>query len=586
MLSLIKFYYKFIKKQKLIFSFAFLVILASWLLELIVSPYMYKIFVDRITIAEKNPTLIYLFLPLGLIFASKVLGNILDRAYDLSWTIFISKLKKDMRDYLFVYIQDHSYNFFSNNMSASISQRILDVTDQAEDIISVFLPMFFPLLVSMIITIFLTAKTSYLLSMLFVLWFITIIILSMIFSPRGLEASKKASKSFSKLAGAINDSISNYINIKIFSSPLKEKKYLDEFSEDYLKREREALTKTFKIKAILNINSSLYFVFFFLLLMYLYTKGKVTIGDFMLVFNLYSSFDSSISWLSLSIAKGVRDVGISKGHLNFLLQPYNIVNSPNAKELEIIKGTINYKNVVFSHGNFTLFRNLNINVEPRHRIGIVGASGAGKTTFIKLLMRFYDLNEGTIEIDGQNIKDLTQESLRKNISYVTQEPMLFNRSVLDNIRYAKEDATIEEIKEAARKANCDFIEELEEGYETIVGERGSKLSGGQKQRIAIARAILKNAPILILDEATSALDSETEMMIQKSLERLMENKTVIAIAHRLSTISSLDRLIVLSEGKIIEDGTHSELLERKGYYYRLWNMQTNGFLPENLEETK
>lgn len=266
------------------------------------------------------------------------------------------------------------------------------------------------------------------------------------------------------------------------------------------------------------------------------------------------------------------------------LEPARITDTENATELKVTKAEIKFENVVFAHEDNTrmLFDGLDFAVKDGEKIGIIGHSGAGKSTITNLLLRFMDVDGGAIKIDGQNIAKVTQESLRKNIAYVAQESVLFHRSLADNIRYGKPNATLEEVEKAAKLANADeFIADLPEGYGTMVGERGIKLSGGQRQRVAIARAILKDAPILLLDEATSALDSESEKLIQDALEKLMHGKTSIVIAHRLSTIQKMDRIIVLDNGQIIEQGSHDALLTKKGRYAKLWAHQSGGFLVED-----
>lgn len=267
--------------------------------------------------------------------------------------------------------------------------------------------------------------------------------------------------------------------------------------------------------------------------------------------------------------------------LDEVLIPHEIVDQKNATTLITKGGKITWENVDFTYGAQHVFEDFNLTIKPGQRVGLVGHSGAGKTTFVSLLLRQHEVTGGAILIDGQNIAAVTQDSLRNNIAVVPQEPMLFHRSIRENIAYGKPDATDEEIIAVAKKAEAhEFISALSEGYDTLVGERGVKLSGGQKQRIAIARAMLKNAPILILDEATSALDSESEVAIQKALHELMEGKTVIAIAHRLSTLREMDRIIVLDKGEIVEDGTHQELSRGNGIYARLWDHQAGGFLQE------
>ena len=267
-----------------------------------------------------------------------------------------------------------------------------------------------------------------------------------------------------------------------------------------------------------------------------------------------------------------------------------VVDEKGAKKLIVDQGAINFDHINFKHADAKedIFNDFDLKIKPGERVGLAGLSGSGKTTLTKLLLRFADVDAGAIKIDDQNIRKVTQHSLRKNIAYVPQEASLFHRTIAENIAYAKPDATMEEIKHAAKLANAaEFIEKLPNGYETMVGERGIKLSGGQRQRIAIARAILKDAPILVLDEATSALDSESESLIQEALLRLMHGRTSIVVAHRLSTISSLDRIVVLDNGKIIEQGSHDELLKLKdGQYKKLWDRQSGAFIEESKSAVK
>ena len=310
-------------------------------------------------------------------------------------------------------------------------------------------------------------------------------------------------------------------------------------------------------------------------------KGLITLGDIATIMGLSFNFTANAWNLSFGIIHVMESLGYLNDSLKTLIKPHSVSDAPDAPALCVEQGAIEFRHVHFEYENKAVFTDLNLQIKAGQRVGLVGHSGAGKSTLINLIQRFYDIQSGEILIDGQNIARVTQSSLRRNIAVIPQDTSLFHRSIMDNIRYGRLDASDEEVLEAAKKAHAHgFIEELPEGFETHVGERGVKLSGGQRQRIAIARAILKDAPILILDEATSALDSESEQEIQAALQNLMADKTVIAIAHRLSTIQNLDRLLVMKEGRIIEDGAHGALLAGGGVYQKLWAMQSGGFLPE------
>jgi ATP-binding cassette, subfamily B, bacterial len=270
--------------------------------------------------------------------------------------------------------------------------------------------------------------------------------------------------------------------------------------------------------------------------------------------------------------------------VSIIIRPHEILDSPTARELVVTHGEIRFEKVDFAYiGGMKVFEGLDLLIRPNERVGLVGFSGSGKSTFMNLILRLYDLQGGRILIDGQDIREVTQDSLRRAISMISQDPMLFHRSLYENVRYGSLDATDAEVHDAARQAHAhEFIASLPDAYDSLVGERGVRLSGGQRQRVAIARAVLKNAPIFFLDEATSSLDSVTERHIQDSIEHLLRGRTSIVIAHRLSTIAHLDRIVVFHEGQVVEDGAHADLLERGGHYARMWGMQAGGFLPDSV----
>ncbi len=384
-----------------------------------------------------------------------------------------------------------------------------------------------------------------------------------------------------RISGMRTDSLGNAMTAKLFGNVDYENQYIWNQQDEQIKLDHKiGFLRRVQTRPT---NALWYALSFVLVLMCWYSikEGAMALADGMFVFvagrSITSSFDALVRLLVAYSENKTKAVHAYSD----IIQPCSIVDAPRAKNLKNVKGAIDFDDVSFGYSKKDVMKHFNLSVNPNEKIGIVGLSGAGKTTLVNLVLRAYDVKAGGIKIDGVDIRDVKQDSLHKNISFVPQEAVLFNRSLMDNIRYARPNASKAEVINAAKKANIHkFIAGLPDGYNTLVGNRGIKLSGGQRQRIAIARAILKNAPILILDEATSALDSENEMLIQKSLKTVMHGKTTIAIAHRLSTLRNMDRIIVLDKGKIVESGTHAQLLRMNGAYRKLWNMQTGGFVGE------
>jgi len=390
------------------------------------------------------------------------------------------------------------------------------------------------------------------------------------------------SKVQSKLSGTVSDSIMNYATIKIFASADYEQKHIATDNKEYLKTNWAA--NKFRIlnyQSLFFVTDALY-LSTILFCIYLFYNGIMNVAGFALALAAWNRFENNFRRLGDIITSTTKDYAEAKQAWNEIIVPPAVVDKTGAKPLNIKRGEIDLRGISFRYDNKNdVIKNLSLKVKPGEKIGLVGLSGAGKTTLSHLLLRLFDVQRGGIYVDGQNIKNARQDSLRKQIAFVPQDPALFNRALGENIGYAKPDATIDEIQRAAQLADVhDFIMSTEKGYDTVVGNRGIKLSGGQRQRIAIARAILKDAPILILDEATAALDSETEATIQKSFDALMRGRTTVVIAHRLSTLRKMDRIIVMEHGGIAEQGSHAALLKKNGIFAKLWKMQSGGFIQE------
>lgn len=392
-------------------------------------------------------------------------------------------------------------------------------------------------------------------------------------------ASEERANANSTLSGKLVDSLSNYAIVKSFSGAHREEKYLDPHRNKKINTSRRF---GFLNRLFWGIPGTLWSLFFGGTLFFcsmLYYRGEMTIADIVFTVGVFFSVMGSIGVLINRIPDIIDKVSSASKSYKELVSVVDVADIDNAPDINVPHGAIEFRKISFKYRKKYVLRDFNLKIKPGERVGIVGLSGAGKTTLVNLLMRFYDPNSGAVFIDGQNIANVSQDSLRENISYIPQEPTMFNRTIRENIEYGRPGATLKEIKEAAIDASADeFIKTTDKKYDSIVGDRGIKLSGGQRQRIAIARAFLKNAPILILDEATSALDSETEIAIQKSFDKLSSGHTTLVVAHRLSTLRNMDRIIVLDQGRVIESGTHNSLLRKKGLYAKLWKMQSGGFL--------
>lgn len=483
------------------------------------------------------------------------------------------------------YLLNQSYGFFQNEFSGRIATKVMQTALAVRDTVMKLLDVMLFVAIYMVTALILVASADPRLCIPLIIWLFFYIIVQRYFVPKMKKIAMVQADARSLMTGRIVDSYTNIVTLKLFSHSNRESAYIRDGMSEFLNTVHPQMRLVTKLNICLwALNMSLVFSTAALGI-YLWLNGSITPGAIAIVMSLAIRLTSMSHWILWEISGLFENIGTVQDGINTLSVPSKVNDKPNAIALNVNRGDIIFDSVNFSYNtNEAVFENLDLQIPAGEKVGIVGRSGAGKSSLVSLLLRFYDIQSGAITIDGHNIERVRQESLRSNIAMVTQDTSLLHRSVRENIMFGRPEATEEEMVVAAQKAQAhDFILSLRDnvgrgGYDAHVGERGVTLSGGQRQRIAIARVLLKDAPILVLDEATSALDSEVEAAIQLSLYQLMEGKTVIAIAHRLSTIAAMDRLIVFDEGKIIEQGTHQELLRKNGIYTKLWGHQSGGFL--------
>ena len=570
-----------IRPTKAVFVISYVLFFISQTISIFV-PLLYKKFFDTLGQSGNRdllvPILIKIIITVAIIkIVNWLFWRIAMYLYNGMESRVIARLKQNSFDYLI----KHSYNFFTNNFSGSLVQRVNRFARAFEalsdSIIFNIMPLFITIIGSVVITWFVAPIVSFII----VGWVIIFVVFNISFSLWKLKYDIAVAEADSKTTGYLADSITNNNAISLFTGNEYESAAFKDITNDQARRTRFSWylgdvvdgTMAFLIVGVE------FFIFYFTIKYW--GQGLTTIGTFVLAQTYIIGVAQQLWQLNKVIRKIYESIADSKEMVEILTTPYEIKDIPNAKKLLVKSGEIVFDNVGFNFNeDREVLATLNLTIKPGQKIAIVGPSGAGKTTFVRLIMRLYDVTKGQILIDGQDINKVTQDSLRENISLVPQDPVLFHRTLMENIRYGRREATDAEVMEAARLAHCaEFIEALPQKYETFVGERGIKLSGGERQRVAIARAILKHAPVLILDEATSSLDSHSESLIQDALDNLMKNCTTIVIAHRLSTIRKMDRIIAMKDGKIIEDGTHKELSNKKGGLYKdLWELQAGGFI--------
>ncbi|MCH8503002.1 MAG: ABC transporter ATP-binding protein/permease [Ectothiorhodospiraceae bacterium] len=488
------------------------------------------------------------------------------------------------------YILDQSMPFFQDEFSGRVSQKVMQTALAIRETVMKLMDVFVFVVVYFVGAMFLVGRAEPWLMVPLVAWLAAYLAIMVHFVPRLRRISMAQADARAQMPGRVVDSYTNIQTVKLFAHTLREQDYARDAMSGFMGTVYRQMRQVTLLTFCLQTSNALLLASVAGVAIYAWHQAAISLGAIAVAIALVLRIRSMSDWILWEVAGLFENIGTVQDGLNTIAQPHAIVDQAGAPDLRVPHGEIRFDRVRFGYGTQTpVIDDLSLLGRPGETVGVVGRSGAGKSTLVNLLLRFYDLESGRICIDGQDIAGVTQHSLRQHIGMVTQDTSLLHRSIRDNILYGRPDASEDDVEEAARRAHAlEFIRDLTDhagrrGLDAHVGERGVKLSGGQRQRIAIARILLKDAPILVLDEATSALDSEVEAAIQEQLYALMEGKTVIAIAHRLSTIAVLDRLVVVDQGRVVESGTHAELLARGGLYAALWRRQSGGFLGDDVE---
>jgi ATP-binding cassette subfamily B protein len=551
-------------------------------------PLVSKVLLNKIIVTEHSLVIQETIDIMMLLAFLIVLPSIILRISDYAWTMFLPKLRHQITHESIQKLLNQSHHFFQNNFSGSLVNKVRDLFNSTPKIIEIFLYNFVGGILAVFFAFLVLSSINYFFAIGLIVWVIIIIPIAYRSALITNRVSMNVANQQSRIMGNIVDIFANIQNIKLFSSAKFELNRVDKFQKKFANLYSQRGIYLNKYYTVLGLISSFYFILCFSYLVWLYANQQVTVGDFILIFGINNFLHNIIQDAMKQIRNFLEEFSVIKEALEVIEKAREVKDCK--EKIHVSKGEIIFDKVKFSYDDSNpLFSDKSVKIKAGERVGLVGRSGSGKSTFINLLLRFYDVKEGRILIDNQDISKVSQDSLHEAIGVIPQEAILFHRNLIENISYGNKEPLskeelVQKVKASAQKASAHkFIEAMPEGYYSQVGERGIKLSGGQRQRIAIARAFFKNAPILVLDEATSQLDSVNENIIQESLKSLMKDKTTLVIAHRLSTLQMMDRILVFSNGKIVEDGCHEDLIELNGYYKRLWTAQSGGVLTYQIE---
>lgn len=576
-------YWQVLRNFRLVIAFSLFSIVVGSVLNYVLGPVLYKRFFDVLTAEASAPTLVPHLIQIILVILAVNAGAWLSwRISSFLGSYFQTQGIARLKEQAFEYLIAHSYTFFSNNFTGSLVQRINRYARSFERLTDRFfwniLPLFTQIVGAAIVLWFINPFIT----LIMLGWVALFMTSGYVFARWKLPFDRERAESDSKTTGVLADNITNHHSIQLFGGHQREAESFRRVTQVQARITRF----TWDLNNLMDgVSAGLIIGVEFLIFYYAihyWAQGLLTAGVFVLLQVYILGMGHQLWELSRIIRDYYESMADAAEMVEILRASHDVRDVPNPAALSVPHGEVIFDKVSFAFNQTRMvLKDISLRIAPGEKLALIGASGAGKSTLARLILRLYDVTKGSIRIDDQDIRRVTQESLRNHIAFVPQDPVLFHRSLMGNIRYGRPGASDAEVKHAAHLAHCDeFIDSLPDGYGTFVGERGVKLSGGERQRVAIARAILKNAPILVLDEATSSLDSHSEGLIQEALETLMKGKTVVVIAHRLSTIRKMDRIVVIKEGGVAEEGTHDELLAQEGSLYAsLWNMQAGGFIP-------